>query len=418
MKTITFRNRCLAWGRLLGVGILGLGAPLVSHANVWTNGAGDYNWNNASNWTGGIPDTTGEFAQIDVNSSLANPVSYSTGIQTDISQLALSTGVSNVSALSITGAGSVLNMTVKVDIGRTGTGTVTVGTGATLSTTGSIDVNVGVNSGSTGTIILSGGTVLAGSSAGFYYNGKVSGANATTRGYGTVTAISAGGIVNNGKIIADGGGVDRTLTLAVSGATANVVQNTVANTSDMGYYAVNHGKVTFHSAFLSTGGVYTWGDTQGFAMVNSARLTLGTSTNAIIAGSLLALDRTDIFAVNGAATGDQFVGYWDFAQTAGLSNGFSKVEFRYDDTALLTLGASESDLALYYYDTTSSLWTAVSGTIDQSLNTFSSNTGTYKYGNYALGVTAAVPEPSTVALLIGATCLLVLRWRRSGESSL
>jgi RNA polymerase sigma factor (sigma-70 family) len=181
--------------------------------------------------------------------------------------------------------------------------------------------------------------------------GAIRSAKGTLRGWGTVGLT--GHLSNNGQIIADGYGQDRTLDLT----SFTSVGNDFSNRDTKGYFAVNHGALALPAIAVASGtNTYTWGgnsDDTNLTMVNSARMTLtDVKTEGTLKIALQALDRSDIPAL---PTGHHFIGIWSFDAEDSTGNpleaaGGMDLLVRYDDALAAEKGLNESVLKLWKYD--------------------------------------------------------------------
>lgn len=232
-------------------------------------------------------------------------------------------------------------------------GTVTVSSAASIT----------VGKQGTGTWYLHGNTVYCPND-----NGGVLTIRATTnalgtlRGWGTFNFAVNPRLANNGLVIADGYGTNHDLDLTMFNG-APLWSNAVENVTSNGWYAVNHGQLLLASVPAISNNVSAWwgenkaSDTDGtLDLVNSVAATFtgipnsAGATNLTI--SLLAPDRTDVPAPNGAAAGRTFIGVWNLALTKSFTS--AELQFRYDNYA-----AGSQLVRLCRYDTGSSTWVQV-----------------------------------------------------------
>lgn len=191
------------------------------------------------------------------------------------------------------------------------------------------------------------------------------------QGWGTVNPVSGGAnlgsgtepLRNNGLVVADGDGVDRTLQIYSTNA-ALAFSNTVENDSTNGWYAVDKGMLSMSvKAAVPAGeaGVYTWGEAEAddeIDLVNSARVTFKNITDTStkqkgiysFTGKLYASDRGDVPA--GLPAGKTIAGIWKFDINGAYES--ADVEFRYDHVL------APKGVTLYQYDGTA--WVKLAAT--------------------------------------------------------
>lgn len=176
-------------------------------------------------------------------------------------------------------------------------------------------------------------------------NGKLLERGGVLRGYGRIART--GTFDANGKIIADGGGIDRSLDLT----SFNEVECSQPNPTngENGWYAVDHGRLDMKLQGEPRSSVLTWGDSPddpALTLVNSVRLQL-TTPDAVRPGelSLLALDRDDLPSLIGMIGTP--IGLWEVDSPTVVAA--ADVTVRYDDAALEQLGASEYATRLWFY---------------------------------------------------------------------
>lgn len=228
----------------------------------------------------------------------------------------------------------------------------------------------------------------------------------TFRGWGTVGLT--GTLRNNGYIITDGYGQDRTLNFSSVSAVANTVDNNEYKLTgdnnfywgrgNTGWFAVNGGKLVLPSITVSTGpGAYNWGEAPGdtaIDLINSVRVSFADVSSAgSLSIALLAGDRTDV----PAGLPSTVLSLFDITTTATFNN--ADLTFRYDSTALQAAGLHAGHLALLHYNGTA--WDPVSMSLDTA-NFRLTASGVTSFSMFAL-----VPEPAALALLgLGALALL------------
>jgi hypothetical protein len=230
-------------------------------------------------------------------------------------------------------------------------------------------------------------------------------ATGTLRGWGTV-ALS-GRLANNGQVIADGYGRDRSLDLSSFSAAENDYPNRAAN----GWYAVNHGRLDLPAIAIHQGdGTYTWGgsaEDEKLTLVNSARMSfVGAQNDAVVKIALLALDRTDTPAF---PTDHHLVGMWSFDQPNLTATGGMDLLVRYDDALAAAKGLDENVLKLWKYD---GQWerldfdpTFVRDPANHTLFVHMDTTGVSYFA-------VSAPEPGSLLMLSVGLGLLGMRRRR------
>jgi len=242
------------------------------------------------------------------------------------------------------------------------------------------------------------------------------------QGYGAVPLGLFRQVYMNGRVVADGDGVEQDLDLSsytgFNNGTQNEIQNTVENTATNGWYASDKGRLllptvgrTLGGAYYvkdTTGSTYNWGETAGDAqldLVNSTQFTftnLGTG-NGILTGSLLATDRSDVptFVVPGMTKQGLFSVH-EFSLAANTFDSYD-LTIRYDDTAA---GEFEDVLQLFHY--TGGAWVDVTSALDTANNLVSA-TGLTSFSMFGVGY--AVPEPASGLLMLLGVVVLARRRR-------
>jgi hypothetical protein len=256
--------------------------------------------------------------------------------------------------------------------------------------------------------------------------------NGTLRGRGKVQIT--GPLVQNGRVIADGGGSRVALDLS----TASYVSNTIDNPPDgtNGWYAQNGGAIVLAPINVDGNRFYTWGEDAHdnvIDLVNSVRfrpkLTSGTSGTMDL--SLLDPGNSDAPTL---PEGLVAIGLWNISSSVNFSG--LNLLVRYDDSLANELGISQHDLELFVYDDG---WEEATGGVDPNSKLIWGTARTPTY--FAVGVlsdelaaiqpaaataaslsvpaaaitppAAALPEPSGIlaAVAIGAGTLLRRRRR-------
>lgn len=269
-------------------------------------------------------------------------------------------------------------------------------------------VSVGTQQDSDGMYEFFGG-VLAGS--GSLRVGSSGGdTTGTFRGRGVVGLT--GGLQNQGRIIADGGGLDQTLDLLGMGAVTNSIDNKANN----GWFAQNHGKLTLPAIYVPTGsGAYNWGESAGDAeidLVNSMRIGFSDVImyDGSICISLLASDHGDV-----PAGLDNLIGVWDVRNSLGYSESIA-LTFRYDDALAASLGLDENNLRVMCMGLNG--WTDITTGIDTSAHKWIFAEGAGYLSQYYAIIgsphSTPIPEPVTMTLFgLGLAGIgMVARWRK------
>ncbi len=285
-------------------------------------------------------------------------------------------------------------------------GTLFLGAGVTY-TNGSINGNypqsleIGAISGSgTGTLEIQNPTITGTGFAYAYVH-----QTGVVKGYGTLGS-AGGNLQMNGRVIADGYGVDRTLNMAGAPPITNTVDNPVGGTK--GWYAVNHGKLTLPNLAVTAGAsARNWGEDAtdtSLDLVNSLRLEFtGIQSAGTLSISLLASDRADVPEAPFAAYGGTLIGIWDIVPGGGFAFGAGSVDltFRYDDA----LAPATKDLYVFHY--TGGQWLPITSGIDLNTKTIWAD-GVTSFSLFAVGY---IPEPAS-ALLLALASLGTLRRRQ------
>jgi len=225
-----------------------------------------------------------------------------------------------------------------------------------------------------GTYNFNGGTLSGSGSMVVRYDTAATG---TFQGKGTVGLT--GNLINNGRIIADGGTLDL--------SSFSAVANTVANTTDNGWFARNAGQLVLPAISVTGSGLYTWGADP--SLVNSVKLNLtGVSGPGSLTGSLLDPANALVPSTADLLGLGQVVGLWDFNTTFGFSG--LDATFNYDN---VLADGKENSLELYEYE--GGTWVEVPTILDTPDHL------AYAGDLSSVGFFAAVvPEPTTIVLFI------------------
>ena len=344
------------------------------------------------------------------NANSVGTYAFSGGVMKQTTASALIVGQSGTGTLNMSGSAAITdggNITIGQDAGSvgainlTGTGNISRATTATLTVGGT----------GSGTLNMSGNTVALAGTAGVMTVRSGSAGSGTVQGYGTFGI--AGNLTMNGMMIADGKTTgNKTLDLAQVNGSADdgIIFNTIENTTNNGWYAQDQGMLILPTLSSAAGaGTQNWGES-AFAtdanidLVNSAQLTYGAShTAGNLRIDLMANDRTEFSNL----PADALPAVWNLDYT-GTTFALTVFRVRYDDGAA---GAAESSL-LFYYSSNGSTWSVLGTTLDTSNNWATTSGVSLAEGYYVL----AVPEPSIMALLVGAGMLVALRRRRASRA--
>lgn len=299
------------------------------------------------------------------------------GTEANIGNFAGNTGVYNL----VSGTLNMRGMHIGDVVNAIGTLTATAGvTVTTVNLTGGPNsaqtIAIGATSGSgEGNLILQGLNGIGGS----FFSYVAINQTGKLQGWGTLSGTSFG--IMHGKVIANGYGTDQTLDL-----TGRLFTNAMANTTDSGWYARNHGKLRLAPVPVknTAASIYNWGQYTNDAAinyVNSARFEFtGLAGTGSITGAVLAVDRPEANAPDQGK-----VGAFEF----GVSNATftsCNLTLRYDDAVA---GFNEPFLKLYQW--TGATWDEVPITIDQDNNRVTTVSGVTSLGVFVLAYPHAAP---------------------------
>jgi len=145
-------------------------------------------------------------------------------------------------------------------------------------------------------------------------------------------------MVNNGRVVADGGGSDRDLKFyGYDDLGTTPFVTTTFHTAGNGWYAQNGGRLLIPDVRLISAGEYFWGENPtsgGLNMVNAVRVSLGSVTgdNVRLNVDILAADRADLplaLPRSGPA-----LGVWKvYFPNAENGTKIEELEIRYDHAA-------------------------------------------------------------------------------------
>jgi len=241
--------------------------------------------------------------------------------------------------------------------------------------------------------IINGSTITENSGAGIPVTVRWnSGAYGQIDGYGVIG--TTGAFVNNGKVIADGKGLDRDLDFtsvssvnqdfSANGTGNDGTPQDIANATDNGWYAINRGRLVLPPASVSAGSVaVNWGErsTDGnIDLVNSARVDFTGATLGDLSIALLAADREEAWP--GA-----FTCVWDVDFSGSFNS--ANLTFRYDVNYVTNLGINEADLKVYQWvGGTYPYWNDVTNNVDMTNKHITTNEVT-SFSYFAVGVLPA-----------------------------
>jgi hypothetical protein len=220
-----------------------------------------------------------------------------------------------------------------------------------------------------------------------------------------------GAFVNNGRVIADGGGGrGRELILLGYGAVTSTVENNPAGGAN-GWYARNLGRLFLPKIPVSPGtGTYTWGEDAAdptIDLVNSVRVTLHDALNpGKVDISLLDNHRAEVPTL---PVGHTFIGVWSLDTGLTKPAGGVDLTVRYDDGLARDLGLNEPSLKLWQYE--SGEWQRIND------SSFARDLANHTLSGHAdPGLTffaVSAPEPGALAVVTIAGAVVLLRRRRS-----
>jgi RNA polymerase sigma factor (sigma-70 family) len=210
-----------------------------------------------------------------------------------------------------------------------------------------------------------------------------------------------GSLLNDGRVVADGGGAYRSLVFAGYGTFQNTADNPPGGRN--GWFARNGGRLVLPKIPIAPGThTYTWGesaDDPTIDLVNSVRVTLHDArAPGKLDISLLDKTRPEVPAL---PAGHTFIGVWSFdAGVTGASG--ADLTVRYDDRLAASLGLNEGALKLWRYD--GSQWIRIND------GSFSRDTQNNLLSGHAEALSffaVSAPEPSSACLaLLGGMALL------------
>jgi len=186
-----------------------------------------------------------------------------------------------------------------------------------------------------GSLLFQGGTISMATGSKLVVREAESGSG-MLRGWGHfAVADTTPVVVNNGLIIADGGGAANDLNLTDFIYATNALANGANGTN--GWYAVNKGRLRYPRAWLSPALPERGQGTAPFEanneLVNSIRLSFtGIASEGYLRGELYATDRDDIPAGVPSHNNGKIIGVWRLPMT--VSFGSVRLRVRIDRTAV------------------------------------------------------------------------------------
>jgi len=281
-------------------------------------------------------------------------------------------------------AGSLVDVGRNLRVGYNGAGTYNLGAGSLqiVSTYGfasdTYGVILGYNSGGEGVLTLDGGTVTEVGNGTLLGVGRVSGAEGSISGWGTIDLT--GKLLNNGVVTADGGGTNRDLDLSAFrlawletgadryGNCYNSVDNDPGDSN--GWYAVSGGRLLLPTLFITDAAApWYWGEqgSEGAAgvpdLVNSLKIEF---SNLQYGGPLDIALLGDGHTALGNTSGS-LVGSWLFQPDSLMEFDSVDVTVRYDEDLAAALEGGEGELKGYSSD--GSTWSEVTIDLDTDANT-------------------------------------------------
>ncbi len=187
------------------------------------------------------------------------------------------------------------------------------------------------------------GALVKGNAGVNFYVRNVETSDGTIEGWGSMPQLY---LQNNGRVVADGYGTDRTLDLSTL-ATLSAKKATLSYSSTHGWFARNRGALRLKD--IAAAANFCWGDIYtsfgqtllNQPLVNSVKFAC-TGASGTLTGRLLAADH------GGVLPGlDRVLSVWDFS---GVTAAAATVTIRYDDLAAAAYGLSAGDLRVFQYD--------------------------------------------------------------------
>lgn len=242
------------------------------------------------------------------------------------------------------------------------------------------------------------------------YVGALAGENSTAllQGWGRVDLD--GGLINNGRIVADGYGASRTLVMTNFSSVSQ--QEGVGNFGVWGWYqrdgthagwaAQNRGRLELPVLTNVAGSASVrWGDTRDDVtvvdsneLVNSILLECSGVTGGDLAIALLAADRSGI----GVLATNRVIGVWDIDGSAfAFGGGTVRLTFRYDDQLAAAYGLTAADLKVWQYR--DSRWRDVTSSVDP-VNRLITSTPRTSFSLFAVATENPMPVHPSVLIIL------------------
>ncbi len=258
------------------------------------------------------------------------------------------------------------------------------------------DLFFGDADGSAGTFTGSGGLILGNISF------KMSGSGYQRTTYGTFVGHGTVGLTgtlrNNGYLIADGYGTERTLNMGSFTTVDNTVDNNEYKLSGdnnfywgkggTGWFAVNGGKLALPAIAVAAGpAAYNWGEKASdtdIDLVNSVRLDFAdVSAGGSLSLALLATNRSEV-----ADTRGTLVAAWEVTAPS-LAFTSATTVIRYDDLRAAALGLTQANLRLYARAAKKTPWTDITASVDTAKKQITGTRPSARWANSPSGWASA-----------------------------
>jgi hypothetical protein len=181
-----------------------------------------------------------------------------------------------------------------------------------------------------------------------------------------------GRLTNNGRIIADGYGIARTLNLTNFTTFFNTLDNPLGGSN--GWYAVGCGDLRLRPQTVTGNNTYYWGEQNNLDLVNAARLTFA-GASGTLAGRLLATNHPAVPELG-------FIRAVSIHEFTVGSFTACDLDIRYDHTGAAALQIAESDLRLFRWN--GNTWAALASACDPDVRTIR-GAGLAELGLFAVG---------------------------------